>query len=224
MSKVSKRPMSSWLVFPARPSRGQHATQALRQIADAQVLSDTFRRSRPRARGWSKTSRASLPLRSCRIDERLIINILIREFCSHLPVHGAPSTALRPSTARVAAIPAAERRSRLQSKRSRPRSSRALSELSWLMTLLNSRSRLSKCSRGRLLHEIVKDRGGSRGNRNGGYASHDEGTHFLFLLFLTAPAEFKCIGCPTGKRLCSAQARKRLRLEIHKSTSEQADS
>jgi hypothetical protein len=39
MSKVSKRPMSSWLVSPARPSRGQLATQALRQIADAPVPS-----------------------------------------------------------------------------------------------------------------------------------------------------------------------------------------
>jgi hypothetical protein len=53
------------------------------------------------------------------------------------------------------------------------------------MTLLDSRSRLCKCSRGRLLHEIVKDRGGSRGDRNGGYASHNKGTHFLILLFLT---------------------------------------
>ena len=92
------------------------------------------------------------------------------------------------------------------------------------MTLLNSRSRLCKCSRGRLLDEIVKDRGSSRGDRNGGYASHDNGTHFLLLLFLTAPAEFKSIDCPTGKRLCSAHARKRLRLEIHKGTSVQADS
>jgi hypothetical protein len=87
------------------------------------------------------------------------------------------------------------------------------------MPLLNSRRRLCKCSRGGLLHEIVKGHGGSRGDRSGGYAGYDKGTHFLFLL-----AEFKSIDCPTAKRLCSAQARKRLCLEIHKGTSKQTDS
>jgi hypothetical protein len=90
---------------------------------------------------------------------------------------------------------------------------------------LNSCSRFGERYRGRLLHEVVQNGSGSDGDNQGAQASDGKGRHLLSpnhpkFVTLIRNRQIRSI----DKTPCSGRARKDLRFDSHKGSSEQTNS